>query len=85
LSEEGLSKLILENNIQIDQDTCMLAPTETVYCDPERLQQVLSNLLRNAIEFVPVDGHGRITIRVEKQRQKQDRVDREGNKIYDRR
>jgi two-component system, OmpR family, sensor histidine kinase VicK len=80
LSEEGLSKLILENNIQIDQDTSMLAPTETVYCDPERLQQVLSNLLRNAIEFVPVDGRGRITIRVEKQRQKQDRVDREGNK-----
>lgn len=80
LSEEGLSKLILENNIEIDQDTSMLAPTETVYCDPERLQQVLSNLLRNAIEFVPVDGRGRITIRVEKQRQKQDRVDREGNK-----
>ena len=80
LSEEGLSKLILENNIQIDRDTSMLAPTETLYCDPERLQQVLSNLLRNAIEFVPVDGRRRITIRVEKQRQKQDRVDREGNK-----
>ena len=80
LSEEGLSKLILENNIHIDQDTSMLAPTETVYCDPERLQQVLSNLLRNAIEFVPSDGRGRITIRIEKQRQKQDRVDREGNK-----
>ena len=80
LSEEGLSKLILENNIQIDQDTSMLAPTETVYCDPERLQQVLSNLLRNATEFVPVDGRGRITIRIEKQRQEQDRVDREGNK-----
>src|ERR671919_477456 len=80
LSEEGLSKLILENNIQIDRDTSMLAPTETLYCDPERLQQVLSNLLRNAIEFVPVDGRGRITIRVEKQRQKQDREDNEGNK-----
>ncbi|HZB17531.1 MAG TPA: HAMP domain-containing sensor histidine kinase, partial [Nitrososphaeraceae archaeon] len=80
LSEEDLSKLISENNIEINQDTCMIAPTETVYCDPERLQQVLSNLLRNAIEFVPSDGRGRITIRIEKQRQKQDRVDREGNK-----
>jgi signal transduction histidine kinase len=80
LSEEDLSKLILENNIKINQDTSMIAPTETVYCDPERLQQVLSNLLRNAIEFVPIDGRGRITIRVEKQRQKQDREDNEGNK-----
>jgi two-component system sensor histidine kinase VicK len=80
LSEENLSKLISENNIEINQDTSMIAPTETVYCDPERLQQVLSNLLRNAIEFVPSDGRGRITIRVEKQRQKQDRGDKEGNK-----
>jgi signal transduction histidine kinase len=80
LSEEDLSKLISENNIQIDQDTSMIAPTETVYCDPERLQQVISNLLRNAIEFVPSDGRGRITIRVKKQKQKQDREDKEGNK-----
>ena len=80
LSEEGLSKLILENNIQIDQDTSMIAPTETVYCDPERLQQVVSNLLKNAIEFVPSDGRGRITIRVEKQRQRQNREDKEGKK-----
>ena len=80
LSEEDLSKLISENNIEINQDTSMIAPTETVYCDPERLQQVISNLLRNAIEFVPSDGRGRITIRVEKQKQKKDREDNEGNK-----
>jgi signal transduction histidine kinase len=80
LSEEGLSNLILENNIEINLDTSMIAPTETVYCDPERLQQVLSNLLRNAIEFVPVDDRGRITIRIEKQRQKQASEDEEGNK-----
>jgi signal transduction histidine kinase len=80
LSEESLSKLVSENNIEINQDTSMIAPTETIYCDPERLQQVLSNLLRNAIEFVPVDGHGTITIRVEKQKQKRDRMDEEGNK-----
>jgi two-component system, OmpR family, sensor histidine kinase VicK len=80
LSEEALSKLISENKIEINQDTSMIAPTETVYCDPERLQQVISNLLRNAIEFVPSDGRGRITIRVKKQKQKQDREDKEGNK-----
>ena len=40
----------------------------------------LSNLLKNAIEFVPADGRGRITIRVEKRRQKHDRGDKEGNK-----
>jgi two-component system sensor histidine kinase VicK len=80
LSEEDLSKLISENNIEINQDTSRIAPTETVYCDPERLQQVLSNLLRNAIEFVPSDGRGRITIRVKKQKQRQDREDKEGNK-----
>jgi two-component system, OmpR family, sensor histidine kinase VicK len=80
LSEEDLSKLISENKIEINQDTSMIAPTETVCCDPERLQQVISNLLRNAIEFVPSDGRGRITIRVEKQKQKKDREDNEGNK-----
>ena len=80
LSEEDLSKLISENKSEINQDTSMIAPTETVYCDPERLQQVISNLLRNAIEFVPSDGRGRITIRVEKQKQKQDREDNEGKK-----
>ena len=80
LSEEDLSKLISENKIEINQDTSMIAPTETVYCDPERLQQVISNLLRNAIEFVPSDGRGRITIRVEKQKQKQDREDNEVKK-----
>jgi two-component system, OmpR family, sensor histidine kinase VicK len=80
LSEEDLSKLISENKIEINQDTSMIAPTETVCCDPERLQQVISNLLRNAIEFVPSDGRGRIAIRVEKQKQKKDREDNEGNK-----
>jgi signal transduction histidine kinase len=79
-SEEDLSKLISENNIEINQDRSMIAPTETVYCDPERLQQVLSNLLRNAIEFVPSDGRGRIAIRVKKQKEKQDREDKGGNK-----
>jgi signal transduction histidine kinase len=39
------------------------APLAPVYCDRERLHQVLSNLLSNAIKFTP--NSGRITVSVE--------------------
>ena len=64
LSEEKLSTNISENNIKIKQE---ITVTGTVSCDPGRIQQTLSNLIRNAIEFVPSDGSGRITLRVEMQ------------------
>jgi signal transduction histidine kinase len=64
LSEEKLSTYISENNIKIKQE---ITTTGTVCCDPRRIQQTLSNLIKNAIEFVPSDGSGRITLRVEKQ------------------
>jgi two-component system sensor histidine kinase VicK len=64
LSEEKLLTHISENNIEIKQD---IKATGTVCCDPKRIQQTLSNLIKNAIEFVPSDGSGRITLRVEKQ------------------
>jgi signal transduction histidine kinase len=53
-----------ENNIEIKQEITI---TGTISCDPGRIQQTLSNLIRNAIEFVPSDGSGRITLRVEMQ------------------
>jgi signal transduction histidine kinase len=37
----------------------------TVFCDPNRLQQVLSNLIKNSIDFVP-DIDGKITVKVQK-------------------
>jgi two-component system, OmpR family, sensor histidine kinase VicK len=37
----------------------------TVFCDPNRIEQVLSNLIKNSIDFVPnIDG--KITLRVQK-------------------
>ena len=36
-----------------------------VFCDSDRIEQVLSNLIKNSIDFVPDKG-GKITVRVEK-------------------
>jgi signal transduction histidine kinase len=43
----------------------------TIFCDPKRIEQVLSNLLRNSFDFVPKN-NGKITIIVE------DCLDKEG-------
>jgi len=37
--------------------------TGTIFCDPKRIEQVLSNLLKNSFDFVP-ENNGKITIRV---------------------
>ncbi|MGB7954353.1 MAG: HAMP domain-containing sensor histidine kinase [Candidatus Nitrosopolaris sp.] len=37
-----------------------------VLCDPDRIEQVLSNLIKNSIDFVPDKAGGKITVRVEK-------------------
>jgi signal transduction histidine kinase len=37
----------------------------TVFCDPDRIEQVLTNLIKNSIDFVTVKD-GKITVRVEK-------------------
>jgi signal transduction histidine kinase len=37
----------------------------TVFCDANRIDQVLSNLIKNSIDFVPDDGAGKVTVRVE--------------------
>jgi signal transduction histidine kinase len=38
----------------------------TVFCDPNRIDQVLSNLIKNSIDFVPDNGNGKIIVRAQK-------------------
>ena len=38
--------------------------TDNVYCDPQRVGQVLSNLIKNSLDFVPMQS-GRIVVRTE--------------------
>jgi signal transduction histidine kinase len=38
----------------------------TVFCDPNRIYQVLSNLIKNSLDFVPDDGNGKVIVRVER-------------------
>jgi signal transduction histidine kinase len=39
----------------------------TVCCDPNRIDQVLSNLIKNSIDFVPDNGNGKIIVRAQKE------------------
>jgi signal transduction histidine kinase len=78
LSEEKLLINISENNIELKQE---ITVTGTVSCDPGRIQQTLSNLIKNAIEFVPSDGSGRITLRVEKQKGAEIGIRKRGRKL----
>jgi signal transduction histidine kinase len=39
----------------------------TVFCDPNRIEQVLANLIKNSIDFVPDSGNGKIIVRVQKE------------------
>jgi two-component system sensor histidine kinase VicK len=50
-------KIDLDANIQLNG---------TVFCDPNRIGQVLSNLIKNSIDFVP-DTDGKIIVRVQKE------------------
>jgi two-component system, OmpR family, sensor histidine kinase VicK len=50
---------------QIDLSAEMIANVQ-VLCDPDRIEQVLSNLIKNSIDFVPDKGGGKITVRFEK-------------------
>ena len=38
-----------------------------VFCDPNRISQVLSNLIKNSIDFVPDNGNGKIIVRAQKE------------------
>jgi signal transduction histidine kinase len=54
--------LTVEKQIELKPDIKM---TGTILCDPKRIEQVLSNLINNSIDFVP-EKDGKIIVRVEK-------------------
>jgi signal transduction histidine kinase len=59
-----LTPITVEKQIELKSDI-RTAKEDSVFCDPKRIEQVLSNLVKNSVDFVPDKG-GRIIIRVEK-------------------
>ena len=57
-----LKRLNVDKQISLKSDIRVSA---TVFCDPDRIEQVLTNLIKNSIDFVTVKD-GKITVRVEK-------------------
>jgi signal transduction histidine kinase len=67
LVEDNLAELEpLTQDKQIKFKAEIIPPSDNVnvLCDQKRIEQVISNLVKNSIDFVPKDG-GRITIRAE--------------------
>jgi signal transduction histidine kinase len=65
-----LKSIIQDQQISLKLD---IKSTGTVFCDPKRIEQVLSNLLKNSFDFVPKYS-GKIAIRLE------DYIDNENNR-----
>lgn len=61
-----LTPITIEKQIELKSDI-RTTKEDSVFCDPKRIEQVLSNLVKNSVDFVPDKG-GRIIIRVEKGR-----------------
>ena len=59
-----LTPITIEKQIELKSDI-RTTKEDSVFCDPKRIEQVLSNLVKNSVDFVPDKG-GRIIIRVEK-------------------
>lgn len=57
----GFKPLAAENGINLQSDSRV---SGSIKCDPQRIGQVLSNLIKNSLDFVP-KGNGQITIRAE--------------------
>jgi signal transduction histidine kinase len=57
-----LKPLTVNKQISLKSD---IRASGTVFCDPNRIEQVLTNLIKNSIDFVNVKD-GKITVRVEK-------------------
>jgi len=58
-----LRPLTFAKQIDLSED---IGADGQVFCDPDRIEQVLSNLIKNSIDFVPDKGDGKITVRAEK-------------------
>jgi len=81
LVKENMSELgLLMRDKQIQFNAEIIPPSEkvNVLCDPRRIGQVLANLIKNSVDFVPDKG-GRITIRTEADYSKQTN---DGNSNY---
>jgi signal transduction histidine kinase len=61
-SISGLELLMRNKGIHFNIDLIPPSGTMTVLCDPRRIRQVITNLIKNSVDFVP-DKSGRITIR----------------------
>jgi signal transduction histidine kinase len=61
-SISGLELLMRNKGIHFNIDIIPPSGTTTVFCDPRRIRQVITNLIKNSVDFVPGKG-GRITIR----------------------
>src|SRR5438093_13274974 len=59
-----LRTLTVQKQIDLSAD---LIINGTVFCDPNRIEQVLSNLIKNSIDFVPDNGNGKIIVKVQKE------------------
>jgi signal transduction histidine kinase len=44
---------VLDNQIKLVSEIQVGSDTDTLYCDAIRITQVLSNLIKNSIDFVP--------------------------------
>jgi signal transduction histidine kinase len=60
-SIEDLKTTTTERQIEVHSE---IKTSGTVYCDPKRIDQVFSNLIKNSIDFVPKK-EGKITVKVE--------------------
>ncbi|MGI0020829.1 MAG: ATP-binding protein [Nitrososphaera sp.] len=58
---EELKPYTLDKKIQLDAD---IRTAGTVHCDQKRIGQVMANLVKNSVDFLPAQG-GRIAIRAE--------------------
>jgi PAS domain S-box-containing protein len=57
-----LRSLLADKQIDVKSE---IKTAGTVFCDPKRIDQVFSNLLKNSIDFVPLQG-GKINVKAEK-------------------
>jgi len=60
-----LKAFVNEKNVELKLD---IKTSEKIFCDPKRVNQVISNLIKNAVDFVP-EKNGMIKLMVEKNKE----------------